>query len=141
MSIAMRKVDNLLKHRFVTAIPSSLESGVLYISLEFDTAVHLCACGCGNEVVTPLSPAQWAFTYDGKSVSLYPSVGNWSFPCKSHYIVRRGEINWARKFDDKEIAKVRERDSRDLRRHTGSSDEDHFDPDPTSNFFGGRRTP
>ena len=99
-----------MRHEFVEHIPEQIEEGVLYVSLAFDLAVHRCFCGCGNEVVTPFSPAEWSLTYDGKSVSLYPSIGNWSFPCKSHYFIRRGEIAWARKWSDKEIAAVRETD-------------------------------
>jgi hypothetical protein len=34
---------------------------------------------------SPLSPTDWKLTFDGVSVSLHPSDGNWSFPCRSHY--------------------------------------------------------
>src|ERR1700730_12217448 len=63
---------------FVDTFPATLEDDVLYISIDFCTCAHLCACGCGEEVVTPLSPTQWSFTYNGKDVSLRPSVGNWT---------------------------------------------------------------
>jgi hypothetical protein len=36
----------------------------LYVSLEYATAIHACACGCGNEVVTPLSPNGWKLTFE-----------------------------------------------------------------------------
>ncbi|WP_417924835.1 DUF6527 family protein [Collimonas pratensis] len=26
----------------------------------------------------------WSLTYDGKTVSLDPSIGNWSLPCRAH---------------------------------------------------------
>ena len=70
---------------FVTLAPPVLEPGVLYISMEYATVLHLCCCGCGNQVVTPLAPARWRLTYDGRAVSLSPSIGNHSFPCRSHY--------------------------------------------------------
>ena len=71
-----------LRHEFVDHIPEQLDDGVLYVSIRFGTVVHRCACGCGEEVVTPLGPAEWRLTYDGRTVSLEPSVGNWSFPCR-----------------------------------------------------------
>ncbi|MEW1836919.1 DUF6527 family protein [Nonomuraea angiospora] len=52
----MRKWQARLDHRFVEHIPERLEPGELYISFPFATAAHLCACGCGKEVVIPLSP-------------------------------------------------------------------------------------
>ncbi|WP_425342947.1 DUF6527 family protein [Rhizobium etli] len=45
---------------------------------------HLCACGCRTEVITPLSPTDWRFTFNGKTISVEPSVGNWSLTCRSH---------------------------------------------------------
>jgi hypothetical protein len=102
-----------MRHKFVESIPSKLEPEVLFVSLEHDTAVHLCACGCGIEVVTPLSPAEWSVTYDGRSISLHPSIGNWGFPCRSHYWVRKGKVEWAPQWSDEEIAAVRVEDQRD----------------------------
>lgn len=97
-----------LAHRFVDLIPDELEDGVLYVSIKFGTVVHKCACGCGEEVVTPLGPAEWRLTYDGRTVSLAPSVGNWSFPCRSHYWIEGGSVRWARGFSGAEVAKVRQ---------------------------------
>lgn len=97
-----------LAHRFVELIPDELEDGVLYVSIKFGTVVHKCACGCGEEVVTPLGPAEWRLTYDGRTVSLAPSIGNWSFPCRSHYWIERGSVRWARGFSGAEVAKVRQ---------------------------------
>ena len=99
-----------LDHRFVEAVPSELVSGILYVSLEYATMMHLCCCGCGNEVVTPLSPNDWKMTYDGQTVSVHPSVGSWSLPCRSHYVIRRGRVNWAGDWTDEQIVKGRERD-------------------------------
>ena len=103
-----------MRHEFVDHIPEQLECGVLYIAIEHDTAVHSCACGCGMEVVTPLSPAQWSLTYDGRSISLSPSIGNWGFPCGSHYWVRKGRIEWAAPYSEKKIEAVKARDRADL---------------------------
>jgi Family of unknown function (DUF6527) len=84
-----------LKHRFVDTVPETIEAGVLYISIEFRTTIHLCCCGCGNTVVLPLRRAAWRLTYDGHAITISPSVGNWSFPCKSHYIIREDRVIWA----------------------------------------------
>jgi len=40
-------------------------------------------------VVTPLSPTGWSLIFDGETVSLYPSIGNWNFPCRSQRLDRR----------------------------------------------------
>lgn len=98
--------QSLIEHRFVEFVPSSLEDGVLYISIPYKVCVHSCCCGCQNKVVTPLEPIEWRLTFDGETVSLYPSIGNWSFPCQSHYWIKRGEVIWDRKFSEDEIASV-----------------------------------
>jgi len=96
-----------IQHKFVELIPDALEDGVLYISLKYCTAIHKCVCGCGNEVVTPISPTDWQLTFDGKSVSLYPSIGNWNFECKSHYWIKNNKIKHARKWSQDEIDEER----------------------------------
>ena len=93
---------------FVDYMPEKLERKTLYISIKFATTIHLCPCGCGNKVVAPLSPNYWSLTFNGRSVSLYPSIGNWSFPCKSHYWIRENEVIWSRKYSRREINEVRE---------------------------------
>ena len=105
----MGAVDSL-SHEFVSTIPRELVNGHLYISLRFNTAIHLCCCGCGMKVVTPISPTDWSLSYNGESVSLTPSLGNWSFECQSHYWLRRGKIIWAAQLSDSEIRKGREAD-------------------------------
>lgn len=102
----------IIQHKFIEFVPDVLEDGVLYISVEYCSAIHKCVCGCGNQVVTPLSPTDWQFTFDGKSISLYPSIGNWYFECKSHYWIRKNEIIFARKWTDDEIKKGREKDKK-----------------------------
>ena len=85
-----------LKHEFVTYIPEALDEGMLYVSIPFGTIVHQCCCGCGNEVVTPLDPDGWKMTFDGKAISLSPSIGNWGLDCQSHYWISRNKVCWAR---------------------------------------------
>lgn len=97
--------------RFVDSFPRELEPGTLYVSAQFSTASHSCACGCGREVITPLSPSQWVLIFDG-AVSLRPSIGNWALPCQSHYVIDRGKIRWARSFTSDEIRHNRQADER-----------------------------
>ncbi len=107
-----------LTHSFVETVPEQLESGVLYVSIEFATVIHLCCCGCGNEVVTPLSSTDWRLTFDGESVSLYPSIGNWNFSCRSHYWIRCNQIEWAREWSDRESREGRRSDRKDKQKRT-----------------------
>ncbi|MFZ2303760.1 MAG: DUF6527 family protein [Minisyncoccia bacterium] len=99
-----------LTHKFVTNIPEDIQDGTLYISIEYATVIHKCACGCGIEVVTPLSPTDWRLTFDGETASLYPSIGNWSVPCQSHYWITNNEIAWAPRWTNKQIEQGRKQD-------------------------------
>ena len=99
-----------LDHQFVEDIPETLEPGILYVSLRYATALHLCCCGCKREVVTPLSPAQWRMTFDGESVSLDPSIGSWGLPCRSHYVVSKGRVIEAAQWSDEEVEDGRLKD-------------------------------
>lgn len=104
------KQPQILELEFVEFIPSQIEDGKLYVSMQYSTVVHNCCCGCGNKVVTPLTPDDWKLTYDGENISIFPSIGNWSFPCQSHYWVRRGSIEWSGKWTAKEIDAGRQLD-------------------------------
>ncbi len=99
-----------LQYKFVEFIPEKVEEGILYVSIEYCTAIHKCVCGCGNEVVTPLSPTDWKLTFNGKSVTLHPSIGNWNFECKSHYWIRNNKIEFAGSWTEREIRLGREND-------------------------------
>lgn len=72
--------------------PRQLGEGVLYISILHTVAIHRSASGCGEEVVTTLDPDRLNFTVDCKAITLDPSIGNWNFPCRSHYFVRRSQV-------------------------------------------------
>ena len=98
--------EKLLRHEFVEFIPDSehMEEQTLYVSMHFATVIHKCCCGCGKEVVTPLSPTDWKLVFDGKTISLDPSIGNWSFECQSHYWIRGSTVKWAQKWTREEIA-------------------------------------
>lgn len=87
----------------VRYMPKQLAPGVLYVSYEFGTAAHLCACGCGAKVRTPLGPAEWSIKEHSAGPSLWPSVGNWQRPCKSHYVISEGEVEWAPRWSEAQV--------------------------------------
>ena len=103
----------ILRHKFVDVIPEDIEEGVVYISIEYATVIHNCCCGCGNEVVTPLSPAQWSLIFDGDTISLEPSIGNWNYECKSHYIIKKNKVIWLSLYTPDEISLAKQKDELD----------------------------
>lgn len=80
-----------MKYEPVVYMPPQLEPNVLYVSSEYETAIHLCACGCGMQTVTPFGQG-WVVTEVSGKPTISPSILN---PCGSHYFVRNGEIVWA----------------------------------------------
>ncbi len=93
-------------------MPKELEPGILYVSEEFGAVAHLCACGCGSKIRTPLGPTEWKLTETKDGPTLYPSVGNWQQKCQSHYLITKGEIRWAAKWSGEEILAGRQREQR-----------------------------
>jgi hypothetical protein len=104
-TIALERVDYL---------PRELSPGILYVSEEYKVAGHLCACGCGNKVVVPLGPAEWTFHENAGRPTLRPSIGNWQLPCRSHYVISDGRIDWGDQWS--EAAVVAGRRAEDVRR-------------------------
>lgn len=84
-------------------MPKHLASGVLYVSGQFSTAAHLCACGCGEKIRTPLGPTEWSVQCTPNGPTLRPSVGNWQKPCRSHYWILNGEVNWSGAWSDSDV--------------------------------------
>src|SRR5262249_11269761 len=101
MRFELQRVHYMLKE---------LKPGVLYVSEEFDIAMHLCGCGCGSKIRTPLGPTEWAVEETDSGPSLSPSVGNWQQACQSHYWINRGEVRWAAKWTPQQIAAGRSRE-------------------------------
>jgi hypothetical protein len=96
-------------------VPANLKPGVLYVSDEFEIAIHLCACGCGTKIRTPLGPTEWSVEDTATGPTLSPSVGNWQEACKSHYWIEGGETRWAATWTPEQIAAGRRRE--EARRH------------------------
>lgn len=90
----IRKVE--IMPEFVEFIPNELKDGSFYISEKYKIAVHLCLCGCGNKTVTPLGGGKnWEVIKESNEfISLIGSIGNFQFPCKSHYIITKNIANF-----------------------------------------------
>lgn len=81
---------------YIETIPDNLEENKLYISEKYRCAIHLCLCGCGEKTVTPLGGGKfWDLVKENNgTVSLIGSVGNYNFPCKSHYVITKNVANF-----------------------------------------------
>jgi len=78
-------------------------------------------------VVTPLTPTDWELRYNGKTVSLSPSIGNWSLDCKSHYWIIRNKVRWAKRWSEDRIKENREDDQEEKRKYYGGKDTEAVD--------------
>lgn len=96
----------------VKYLPRELAPGILYVSEEFAVAGHLCACGCGDKVITPLGVAEWKFMERKGRPTLHPSIGNWQLPCRSHYVIAEGQIHWGDQWSDAQVAEGRRAEER-----------------------------
>ena len=106
-------------------VPQDLSPGVLYVSEEFGAAAHLCACGCGEKVRTPLGPTEWSLEETADGPTLRPSVGNWQLACQSHYLITGGEVVWAERLTAEEIADGRRREEERRREYYDALDRKH----------------
>lgn len=86
---------------FLETIPEYglMQDGILYVSERFKTSTHLCPCGCKEEIVVPFNyedfpQHHWNYKNDNGFVTLWPSIGNYQIPCKTHYYIIRNEISW-----------------------------------------------
>lgn len=110
-----------IQPEFVEFVPKELEEGVLYVSVPYSTTVHKCACGCGSKITLPINTSKWRFLWDGERISLWPSVGNWSYPCQSHYWIEQNRIEWASsKWSREKIGRNRARDKAERQRYLES---------------------
>lgn len=96
-----------MRPEYVEFVPKVLEYCVIYISKKYRTASHLCCCGCGTKIVTPLRETEYSLVERAGSVSLFPSIGNWNYPCQSHYWIRANRIVWAEPMSPEAIRRGR----------------------------------
>jgi len=86
----------------VNYMPNTFDQGVLYVSHKYQIAGHLCACGCGEKVWTPLGHTDWSVKMSKNGPSMRPSIGNGQLNCKSHYIIRNGSVLWCKTITDED---------------------------------------
>ncbi len=103
MDSSVKKIAIVIRLQRVRYMPKKLEPGVLYVSEEFGAVAHLCPCGCGSKIRTPLGPTEWSLKVTRKGPSLFPSIGNWQLPCKSHYWIKNGRVIWASPWTPEQI--------------------------------------
>jgi hypothetical protein len=108
---------NAIRLERVQYMPKELSPGILYVSEKYAVAGHLCACGCGNKVIVPLGPTEWSFSEQRGRPSLWPSIGNWQLPCRSHYIIAKGRIEWADAWTNEQILSGRRAEERRRQAH------------------------
>jgi hypothetical protein len=101
----------------VEFIPKELDAGILYYAEEYGAAAHLCACGCGEKVRTPITPYAWSLRDTPNGPSLSPSIGNWQKPCRSHYWISEGSVQWSTDWSEEEVAAGRLREAANRNRH------------------------
>jgi Family of unknown function (DUF6527) len=95
-------------YRAVERLPKQLEQGVLYHSTEFEVAALSCACGCGHRVML-LAPDSHQVTVQGGFATVRPSISVCDAPCKSHYIITSGQVEWLPAFSDAMASSVMRR--------------------------------
>ncbi|MET4177576.1 hypothetical protein ABIB99_008701 [Bradyrhizobium sp. LA6.1] len=86
-------------YRAVERLPKRLEQGVLYHSTEFEVAALSCACGCGHRVML-LVPDSHQVSSQGGMATVRPSISVCDAPCKSHYIITSGRVEWLPAFSE-----------------------------------------
>ena len=80
-------------YQAVERIPKLLSDGVVYHNEEFQLAALLCACGCGHRI-TLLVPDSHQVSSEVGLATIRPSIAVCDAPCKSHYFVTAGKVEW-----------------------------------------------
>lgn len=119
MTIELRRVEFM---------PKTLEPNVLYVSERYCTAAHLCVCGCGEKIRTPLGPTEWSVHQGVRGPTLWPSVGSWQRPCRSHYLITNGVVSWASQWSEADVQAGRQREqlNREIYFNTKTSQRQRF---------------
>lgn len=86
-------------YQAVERIPKPLSNGVVYHSEEFEVGALLCACGCDHRV-SLLVPDSHQITSEGGMATVRPSIAVCDAPCKSHYYISAGRVEWLPAFSD-----------------------------------------
>lgn len=78
-------------------IPKQLNEGVVYHNPEFEIGAMLCACGCGLRVDL-LVPDSHQIKSENGLATITPSILVCAGPCRSHYFITAGRVEWATEF-------------------------------------------
>jgi hypothetical protein len=103
----------------VDRIPRELSEGVVYHNKDFELGAMLCACGCGHRVDLLVPDSHQILSKNGLA-TIRPSIAVCDAPCKSHYIVTAGRVQWLAAFSavhakavmQEQIARHASRDAR-----------------------------
>lgn len=90
----MKTIKKVIIEPVYVDLIDELEECKIYISKIYNTSVHLCLCGCKNKVVLPFNSNGWNLKESDKGISITPSIGNYNFDCKSHYIITNNVANF-----------------------------------------------
>jgi hypothetical protein len=74
----------------------------------------------------------WRLIFDGKNVSLLPSIGSWNLPCQSHYFITKNKAVRAPRWTKKQIARGRVREDRVRKRYYAKTEPDMGEAKTTS---------
>lgn len=109
-------------YQAVERIPKQLSNGVVYHSEEFEIGALLCACGCGHRV-SLLVPDSHQIKSEGGMATIHPSIAVCDAPCKSHYYISAGRVEWLPAFSDTVAASVMRGQ---IARHAVHGERQHF---------------
>jgi hypothetical protein len=95
----------IYKYQAVERIPKRLAPDVIYHNLDFELAALLCACGCGHRVTLLVPDSHQVISSRGLA-SVRPSIAVCDAPCKSHYVITDGRVEWLPAFSPAQAAAV-----------------------------------
>jgi hypothetical protein len=88
----------IFRYLAVDRIPKDLQPGIVYHNPDFELGAMLCACGCGHRVDLLVPDSHQISSEDGLA-TIRPSVAVCDAPCRSHYIVTVGKVQWLAAFN------------------------------------------
>jgi hypothetical protein len=95
----------MFKYLAVEKTPKQLEPGVVYHNPDFELAALLCACGCGHRV-NLMVPDGHRVTSNQGLATVTPSIAVCDGPCKSHYFITNGHVEWLPAFSETQASAV-----------------------------------
>jgi hypothetical protein len=89
----------------VDRIPKQLQAGFVYHNIDFELAGLLCPCGCGH-AITLLVPDSHQLSLSHGKLTIEPSIAVCDAPCKSHFYIHEGQVDWMLAFSAAEASAV-----------------------------------